>query len=106
MHGRNDPSFFLTNSIGAPHGDELGRMNPFSINYSSYAFNSFSSLGVIQYGALEIGCVPGKNSIVKSAPLRGGNPGSSSGKTSWKSRTTGTSDNFLLLPSLVVRKAR
>ncbi|GKF90951.1 hypothetical protein Tco_0274652, partial [Tanacetum coccineum] len=24
MHIRNDPSFFLTNRTGAPHGDELG----------------------------------------------------------------------------------
>ncbi|GJY61957.1 hypothetical protein Tco_0462614 [Tanacetum coccineum] len=30
MHIRNDPSFFLTNRTGAPHGDELGLIKPLS----------------------------------------------------------------------------
>jgi len=41
-----------------------------------------------------MGCVQGNNSTVNFAPLRGGNPYSLLGKTSWKSRTTGTLDNL------------
>ena len=77
MHNLKDPSFFLTNNISAPFGDELGRIKPFYINSSNWTFNSFSLLGAIWYEALEIGCILGISSIVGSAPLRGGNPGSS-----------------------------
>ncbi|GJU18060.1 hypothetical protein Tco_1146026 [Tanacetum coccineum] len=30
MHIRNDPSFFLTNKTGAPQGEELGLIKPFT----------------------------------------------------------------------------
>nr|GFA95267.1 putative reverse transcriptase domain-containing protein [Tanacetum cinerariifolium] len=43
----SDPSFFLTNNISSPHGDELGRMKPlswstFTLNdhYATTLFNS------------------------------------------------------------------
>ncbi|MFS7984974.1 hypothetical protein Hanom_Chr11g00992931 [Helianthus anomalus] len=45
MHIRIDPSFFLTNKIGAPHGDELGCMNLFSNNSSNCFFSSCISAG-------------------------------------------------------------
>ncbi|KAJ0715029.1 hypothetical protein HanPI659440_Chr13g0496371 [Helianthus annuus] len=59
MHIRIDPSFFLTNSTGAPHGDELGYMKPLSSSSSSCFFSSCISVGASPYGALAIGVVPG-----------------------------------------------
>ena len=41
------------------------------------------------YGRLAIGVVPGFKSMTNSTALAGGIPGSSSGKTSGKSQTTG-----------------
>src|ERR1017187_7189368 len=89
MHNRNVPSFFLTNSTGAPHGDVLGLINPLSNISSNCALSSFSSAGAIRYGAFEIGVVPGTNSIPNSTFRSGGNPTISSGNTSTNSETTG-----------------
>src|ERR1041385_6960979 len=74
--------------MGQPHGDELGRMKPFANKASSCILSSANSRGAILYGRLEIGAVPGARSIMNSTHLSGGIPGSSSGKTSGKSRTT------------------
>ncbi|KAJ0547374.1 hypothetical protein HanIR_Chr08g0371501 [Helianthus annuus] len=82
MHRRIDPSFFLTNRIGAPHGDELGLMKPLVSKSSSCVLNSFISVGANLYGALATGAAPGMMSILNSTCLSGGKPGSSSGKTS------------------------
>ena len=49
MHIRNDPSFFLTNKIGAPYGEVLGLIHPFYRNSSSYLRTSASSAGDILY---------------------------------------------------------
>jgi len=75
--------------MGAPQGDTLGRMNPLSRSSCNCSFNSFSSSGAIWYGALDIGLVPDNKSMVNSISLSGGNPGSSYGNTSTKSRTIG-----------------
>src|SRR4051812_21699260 len=91
MHILSVPSFFVTNRTGHPHGDELGRMKPFSKKASSWILSSANSCGAILYGRLEIGVVPGIRSTMNSIDLLGGIPGSSSGKTSGKSRTTGIS---------------
>src|SRR3954451_24912274 len=91
MHILSVPSFFVTNRTGQPHGDDLGRMKPFVSKASSWTFNSANSRGAILYGRLEIGAVPGIRSTMNSTHLSGGIPGSSSGKTSGKSRTTGIS---------------
>src|SRR3954469_5249191 len=77
--------------MGHPHGDELGRMKPLSNKASSWVLSSANSCGAILYGSLEIGVVPGIRSTMNSIALSGGIPDSSSGKTSGKSRTTGTS---------------
>ena len=79
---RNDPSFFFTNNTGAPHGDELGRINPFSVNSVNCFDNSSNSVGASQKGARATGAAPGINSIRNSTCLTGGSPGKSSGKTS------------------------
>lgn len=42
---------------------------PFSNISSSYVFNSLSSMGVIQKGALDLGVVLGINSMVNSTSL-------------------------------------
>src|SRR3954464_15258761 len=91
MHILSVPSFFVTNRMGKPHGDELGRMKPFANETSSWALSSANSCGAILYGRLDIGVVPGLRSTMNSTALSGGIPGNSSGKTSGKSRTTGIS---------------
>ena len=43
MQKRSDPYSFLTNSMGAPYGDEDGRIAPASYNSSNYfLINSYS----------------------------------------------------------------
>ncbi|KAJ0615098.1 hypothetical protein HanIR_Chr02g0070121 [Helianthus annuus] len=59
MHIRIDPSFFLTNNTGAPHGDELGCIKPFSSRSSNCFFSSCISISASRYGSLPIGAVPG-----------------------------------------------
>src|ERR1041385_3963874 len=93
MHILSVPSFFFTNRTGQPHGDELGWMKPFANEASSWVFSSANSGGAILYGRLEIGVVPGIRSTMNSTHLSGGIPGSSSGKTSGNSRTTGISSS-------------
>ncbi|BAT79357.1 hypothetical protein VIGAN_02223100, partial [Vigna angularis var. angularis] len=66
-----------------------GRINFFSNRSSICFFNSASSAGAILYGAIETGPAPGTRSIVKSISRLGGKPGTSSGKTSTYSSTTG-----------------
>src|SRR5262249_4571893 len=90
MQSRRDPSFFFTNKTGAPQGEVLGLMNPWSNNSCNYSFSSLSSAGAILYGGKEIGAVPATTSIQNSISLSGGNPSNSSGKTSKNSLTTGT----------------
>jgi len=63
------PSFFFTNSTRAPHGETLGVINPFCSNSSNWVFYPLSSVDVILYGAFEISCVPGINSISKAISL-------------------------------------
>ncbi|MFS7973026.1 hypothetical protein Hanom_Chr09g00851711 [Helianthus anomalus] len=94
MHRRIEPSFFLTNKIGAPHGDELGLTKPLASRSSSCVLNSFISVGANLYGALAIGAAPGMTSILNSTCLSCGKPGSSSGKTPGKSEMTGMSSIF------------
>src|SRR3954469_14480829 len=91
MHILSVPSFFITNRMGQPHGDELGRMKPFANETSSWVLSLANSCGAILYGRLEIGDVPGIRSTMNSTHLSGGMPGSSSGKISGKPRTTGIS---------------
>nr|GFC75573.1 hypothetical protein [Tanacetum cinerariifolium] len=55
----NEPSFFLTNNTGAPHGDELGRIKPFSDSSFSCSDNSFNLDGAKRYGARATGVAPG-----------------------------------------------
>jgi hypothetical protein len=76
---------------GQPHGDELGRINPFSSRSCNWVLSSASSFGGIWYDLLEIGAVPGFNSITNSTSLSGGSPGKSSGKMSGNSHTIGIS---------------
>ncbi|MFS7976240.1 hypothetical protein Hanom_Chr10g00890141 [Helianthus anomalus] len=81
MHIRNDPSFFLTKRTGAPQGEVLGRIKPFSSNSWSWFDSSRISDGASRYGALATGLAPGMRSIRKSISRLGGNPGRSSGNT-------------------------
>jgi hypothetical protein len=76
---------------GQPQGDELGQMNPFSSRSCNWVLIFANSFGGIRYDLLEIGVVPGFNSITNSTSLSGGNLGRSSRKTSGNSHTTGIS---------------
>nr|GFC62773.1 hypothetical protein [Tanacetum cinerariifolium] len=82
MHILNDPSFFLTNKTGAPHGEELGLMKPFSESSCNCSDNSFISDEANRYGARATGEAPGIKSIWNSTGRAGGRPGKSLGKTS------------------------
>src|SRR3954466_9994166 len=82
------------NRTGQPHGDELGRMKPFSNKASCWILSSANSCGAILYGHLEIGEVPGTRSTMNSTHVSGGIPGSSFGKTSGKSQTIGISSRL------------
>ncbi|KAF5793856.1 hypothetical protein HanXRQr2_Chr08g0321631 [Helianthus annuus] len=101
MHRRIEPSFFLTNKIGAPQGDELGLIKPLAKSSSNCVLNSFISVGANLYGALATGAAPGMISIRNSTCLSGGNPGSSSGNTSGYSEITGISSIFGFGSSMV-----
>ncbi|KAJ0588125.1 hypothetical protein HanIR_Chr04g0170971 [Helianthus annuus] len=101
MHRRIDPSFFLTNKIGAPQGDELGLIKPLAKRSSNCVLNSFISVGANLYGALATGAAPGMISIRNSTCRSGGKPGSSSGKTSGYSEITGISSIFGFGSSMV-----
>jgi len=96
IHKRRVPSFFLTNNTGAPHGDTLRRMKPFSSSSCNCTFNFFNSAGAILYGFMEIGSTPGITLISNYTSLSGGNPGNSSGNAFGKSYTVGMSLNARL----------
>src|ERR1041385_7048105 len=101
MHILSVPSLFVTNRTGQPHGDELGRMKPFSNKASSWIkassalahrhgveqlgrmkpfsnkasswiLSSANSRGAILYGRQEIGAVPNIRSTMNSTHLSGG----------------------------------
>jgi hypothetical protein len=77
--------------VGHAHGDEFSLINPFASKSCNCVFSSANSLVGIRYDLLEIGVVPGFNSITNSMSQSGGNPGKSSGNTSRNSYTTGMS---------------
>ena len=102
MHSRKVLSFFFANRTEAPHGEVLGLINPLSSDSCIWTLSSYNSTGAILCGVIEMGDVPGCNSIHKSTSLYGGNPGSSSGKTSSYSQTTqGRSKSYLTSSSRV-----
>ncbi|GJS72743.1 hypothetical protein Tco_0705584 [Tanacetum coccineum] len=64
MYIRNDPSFFLTNKIGAPQGEELGLIKPLSDSSCNCSDNSFILEEIIDTGDLCYRCShPGIKSI-------------------------------------------
>ena len=102
MHSRRVLSFFLANRTGAPEGEVLGLMKPLSNNSYIWTLSSCNSTGAILCEVIEMGDVPGCNSMIKSTSLYGGNPGSSSGKTSPNLQTTqGRLKPYLTLSSRV-----
>ena len=105
MHNRRVLSFFFANKTRAPHGDVLGLMNPMSNNSCIWTLSSYNSTGAILCGVIEMGDVPGCNSIHKSTSLYGGNPDNSSRKTSSYSQTTRGRSKSCLTSSSRVRLA-
>ena len=98
MHSRRVLSFFFANKIGVPHDEVLSLIKPLSNNSCSWTLSSYNSTGAILCGVIEMGDVPGCNSIHNSTSLCGGYPGSSSEKTSTYSHTTrGRSKSYLTL---------
>ena len=84
----------------------LGRMKPLSNRSCSCDLSSFSSAGAMQYGALEMGPVPGSNFIPKSTARDGGIPGRSPRKTSVNSFTMGTVSIIFSFPFVFTAHAR
>ena len=83
-------SFFLfINNTGAPQDDTLNQMKALSTKSCNCVFNSFSLVGVILYGGIEMGANLGKRSIPNSNSLSDGNLSKSSGNTFENSHTTG-----------------
>ena len=105
MHSRRVLSFFLVNSIEEPQGEALGLIKSPSNDYFNWTLSSCNSAGVILCGLIEIGDVPGCNSIVKSTSLCGGNLNSSSRKKSSYSQTARGRPNSCLASSSKVRLA-
>ena len=96
MYSRRVLSLFFANKTGVPHGEVLGLMNPLSNNSYIWTLSFCNSTGAILCGVIDMGDVLGCNSIRKYTSLYGGNPDSSSGKTSSYSQTTrGRSKSFL-----------
>ncbi|MFS7986506.1 hypothetical protein Hanom_Chr11g01011101 [Helianthus anomalus] len=96
MHRRIDPSFFFTKRIGAPQGDELGRIKPFS-NKSSNCVLNFFHFSWCQPIRCSCNWCCSRNNIDSKfhLPVRR-LPGNSSGKTSEYSAITGMSSIFHL----------
>ena len=105
MHSQRVLSFFFANRTRAPHGEVLGLMNPLSSSSYSWTLSSCNSTGAILCGVIEMGDVPTCNSIPKSITLYGGNPSSSSLKTSSYSQTTRGRSKFILTSSSRVKLA-
>ncbi|GJY72275.1 hypothetical protein Tco_0475978 [Tanacetum coccineum] len=72
-------------------------MNPLLEISCNCSDNSFISDGANRYGAQAMGAAPGNKSIWNSTSRAGGRLGKSSGNTSGKSQTIGTS--FIYFPS-------
>ena len=85
-----EPSLFITNKIGAPQGETLGRIKPLSRWSLKCSFNSFNSPSFILYGAIDIRRISGRPSIPESLSLSRGTPKKSSWKTFENSFTTET----------------
>ena len=63
MDGQKVLSFFFANRTGAPHGEVLGLMNPLSGSSCSWTLSSYNSTDAILCGVIEMGEVPGCNSV-------------------------------------------
>ena len=82
MHIRTVPSFFFTKSIGAPQGDTLGWIYPFSMNSCNYSLSSTKFGALMQKGDFEAKIDPIVSSMENSRSHFGGNPGISLGNMS------------------------
>ena len=105
MHSRRVLSFFFANRTGAPYGEVLGLINPLSNNSYIWTLSSCNSTRAILCGVIEMGDVPGCNSIQKSTSLYRGNLGSLSEKTSSYLWTTRGRSKSCLTSSSRVRLA-
>ena len=77
------------NNTRAHYGEMLGLINPLSKRSFNCSFSSLSFAGAILYGGIDIGCVYGRRSMLKSISLLGEIPRRSSKKISEYSFTTG-----------------
>ena len=82
MHICIIPSFLFTNKIGAPEGDTLDQIYPFSINSYNYNLSSTNYDALMWYGDLEDRTYAGVSWMEKSRSHFGGNPGISLRNTS------------------------
>ena len=68
MQKCSDPSGFLENSIGAPHGKENGCIAPASNNSTNYFLNSNNSWGLCLYMDFYTGLAPSSIDISCMSP--------------------------------------
>ena len=72
MHKLLPPYFLFANSTGALQGEVLSLINLLSKYACSCSFNIANNVGAIQYGALEMGVVPGIMLMANSIARLGG----------------------------------
>src|SRR5271154_4369493 len=96
MHILLEPSFFFTNSTGAPYGDALGLIHCFLMYSSSCFLNSSRSVGLSLIGGRDGGSLL-VVSIRWSIRLSGGSPsGISVNTVSWnRSNNVGSLGSFV-----------
>ena len=75
----------------------LNRTYPFSNNFLNWGSNSFSSIGTMRYGEIDIGSVPDCTSIANSISRLRASPSNSFGNTSRNSQTIGTSSTLNMI---------
>ena len=68
MQKHSDPSGFLENSTGAPHGEEDGCIAPASNSSSNYFFISNYSWGLCLYMDFHMGLAPSSRGISYTSP--------------------------------------
>ena len=105
MQKCSDPSGFLVNSTGAPHGKEDGHIAPASNNCSNYFLINNYSWGLCLYMDFHMGSVPSSRGILCMSPsfqLGGARVGSVPGNMSQYLHNT--IHNYVLYFSSTLRK--
>ena len=102
----NKRNLWVRGITGAPHGDVLGWIKPLFCKSCNCIFSSRNSVRANQYGGIELGVVPGSNSIENSTSLLSDKPYKSSRKTSKNSDTIRGRAPRVIIPSSKIKLAK